>query len=534
MSAVANAVEDELVGWSTEQHDVERLRHAVVDAAPGYVAQLDAPKEPTAWLVEGDPPGDPAFVERLVLALRVGGTATLSLWPDRPVLRSARRPVGLVVLVLGSTLAVLLTVALQAGATARARATRLEDALASLAASEARLHESRKMEAVARLAGGMAHEFNNMLSVVRGYTQLLGSEPDAALRESYVGEIDMAATRGAELTRRLLTVSARHVLHAEPVTVGSFLESRAPMLRRVLGADRRLEIDCSGVAEELTASTDPAHLEQSLVTLAANAREAMSPGGLLTVRARARSLDADTADAIRVRAGWYVDLEVADNGCGMTPDQLRSIFEPFGASSKRGPGAGLGLAVLYGFVRHSGGAVEVVSRVGRGTTFRMLLPRAADPAPCAPPRADSPRSSDTRLVLVAEDEDAVRGLMVRVLARAGYDVVAAVNGIDALARIAGREDEIDVLLTDMIMPELGGLELAEAIRARRPGLPVLYVSGYADTDIDAGHGAALRDTGAAFLQKPFSPTRLVESIRGLLEGESRHAPVLAEAEAAPV
>jgi two-component system, cell cycle sensor histidine kinase and response regulator CckA len=425
---------------------------------------------------------------------------------------------------------VLLTVAMQAAATARARAGRLEDALASLAASEARLHESRKMEAVARLAGGMAHEFNNLLSVVRGYTQLLGAEPDAGLRASYVAEIDTAATRGADLTRRLLSVSARHVLHAEPVPLIAFMADRAPMLRRVLGADRRLEIDCMGTDDELIVSTDPAHLEQSLVTLAANARDATADGGILSVRIRPRSLDTDTADAIRVRAGWFVDLEIADNGRGMTPDQLRSIFEPFGGSPKGGPGAGLGLAALYGFAHQSGGAVEVVSRAGRGTTFRLLLPRATAPVPRM--AIEPVRRSDARLVLVAEDEDAVRGLMARVLARAGYEVVAGVNGIDALARIAGREDEIDVLLTDMVMPELGGVELAEALRARRPALPVLFVSGYADADI---HGSVvLRDQSTTFLQKPFSPTRLLESIRGLHDGEPGPADELAAGAAAAV
>jgi two-component system, cell cycle sensor histidine kinase and response regulator CckA len=523
MAAVARTLGDELVGWSLRAEDVARLRRDVASAAPGYVAALSA-ADSTFQLVAGGRPRDQLFVERMGLALRAGGTATLTLWPGEAIMRSARRAVGLVVLVLGSTLAVLLTVALQAAATARARAGRLADALASLAASEARLHESRKMEAVARLAGGMAHEFNNLLSVVRGYTQLLGAETDAGLRASYVAEIDTAATRGAELTRRLLTVSARHVLHVEPVQLGAFLADRTPMLRRVLGADRRLEIDCAGAVDELTVSTDPAHLEQSLVTLAANAREATASGGVLSIRAGPHSLDTDTADALRVRAGWYVELEVADSGRGMTPDQLRSIFEPFGGSTKGEPGAGLGLAALYGFARQSGGAIEVVSRVGRGTTFRILLPRTAAALP-RPAATEPARRSGARLVLVAEDEDAVRGLIVRILARAGYEVIAGVNGIDALARIAGREDELDVLLTDMVMPELGGVELAEALRARRPELPVLFVSGYADADIHGG--VVLRDSRTTFLQKPFSPTRLLQSIRGLHEGEPGRLDALA-------
>jgi signal transduction histidine kinase/DNA-binding NarL/FixJ family response regulator len=519
-AALANltrALGAEPLGWDFEDDVVIGGLSAEVDlVAPGYVAVLRMPGGAVIELVDGAPPADGIFVERIGLPVRAEGTAALEIWPGATILRSSRRPVGLVVLVLGSPLAILLTVAIQAAATARARAARLQDALASLAASEARLHDSRKMEAVARLAGGVAHEFNNLLSVVRGYTQLLATEKDVSARESYVAEIDMASTRGAELTRRLLTVSARHVLHPEPVSMSAFLDTHAGMLRRVLGAERHFELNSEGAHEELRVSTDPRQLEQSLVTLAANARDATEPGGTFSVRVRPRALDADSADGIGVRPGWYVELEVADNGRGMTPDQLRSIFEPFGVSSKRTPGAGLGLAMVYGFARQSGGSVDVNSRAGRGTTFRILLPRAARTALRRVETTGAIRTRGARLVLVAEDEDAVRGLMVRILARAGYDVIAAVNGIDALARIAGREESLDLLLTDMIMPELGGRELAESLRGRRPSLPVLFMSGYADAEIDGG--AVRGDPRATFLQKPFNPATLIEHIENLLDG----------------
>ncbi|MGH7505228.1 MAG: histidine kinase dimerization/phospho-acceptor domain-containing protein, partial [Longimicrobiales bacterium] len=236
------------------------------EAAPGYVVTLEAP----GWVaLRGGPeegPADVVFVERSVV--RIGGIeAQLTVWPGRRTLDQYRRPVGLAVLVLGSTLAVLLAVAMQSAATASARAARLEEAMRSLARSESRLHESRKMEAVARMAGGIAHEFNNLLSVIRGYAQLLATEDDDASRRSYVAEIEMASTRGSDLTRRLLTVSARHVLNPEALPLRAFLDDRAGALRRMLDGRALLRLELVGDEESLLANIDPLQLEQSLFTL---------------------------------------------------------------------------------------------------------------------------------------------------------------------------------------------------------------------------------------------------------------------------
>jgi len=494
-------------------HGPEALKVWLAEAAPGHAIEIGSPSGDTLRAGVPDPRADVVFVERAEVPI-YGIAATLSIWPGRAILDDYRRPLGLAVLVFGSTLAVLLTVALQSAATAKARAARLEEAMRSLARSEARLHESRKMEAVARLAGGIAHEFNNLLSVIRGYSQLLEGEDDDASRRSYVGEIELASSRGSDLTRRLLTVSARHVLNPEHISIRTFLNTRADTLRRMLGEHVALRLSALGEDDQLAATVDPEQLEQSLFTLAANARDAMPDGGTFMVRATPRTLDPDTADAIGVRAGRYTEIELADDGVGIDSDRIRSIFEPFRASSKRGPGAGLGLAMLYGFVRQSGGAVEVRSKVGRGTVFRLLLPHGGDTRAKTKLAESAVRRDGANLVLIAEDEDAVRTLVHRILARAGYEVISAVNGREALARAAGREDEVDLLLTDVVMPEMDGSELACTLRERQPLLPILYMSGYADTEIPTGPEPS--DGPTSFLQKPFGPALLLARVESLL------------------
>jgi signal transduction histidine kinase/CheY-like chemotaxis protein len=446
----------------------------------------------------------------------------------------SRSPLALAVLVMGSALAILLAVSVQAGETAKWRAKRLEAALtalavaelerrraeAALAQSQSRLHESRKMAAIARLAGGMAHEFNNMLSVIRGYTQLLAGSSVEAERRSFAAEIDRASKRGAELTRRLLTVSARHVFHPQVFDLGAKVRALTPRIAGALNENIQLRIETEGIGDARV-NVDPGLLEEVLVTLATSERDAMRGGGAFEIFVKRRTFEAGVADAHGVEAGPFVELQVSDQRV-MAPDELGRIFEPFGALGAGEADDGLALAMLYGFVRQCGGAVYVTSSPEQGTSFRMLFPGVQEwPRPA---RAEMPTHATTRpgTILVVEDEDALRRLVVRLLERAGYQVVAARNGVDALRHAALTTDRIELVLTDVVMREMGGAELAAAIREARPDLPILFMSGYTNAEVAVGPGALPAD--AVFIQKPFSTSELLERVASLIPRESGEWP----------
>jgi signal transduction histidine kinase/ActR/RegA family two-component response regulator len=522
-----------LHGRQTVDDLERRLAMSLGGAAPGYVLEVTQAGRRPFRRGEDGPAASVQFIERVPLRL-AGGEAMLSLWPSRALLQSQRRPLALAIMLLGSALAVLLAVSMQAWETAQTRARRLETALATIAGevrerrraeaaladSEQRLQQSRKMEAVGRLAGGVAHEFNNLLSVIAGYGQLVAVADEEQERRAYASEIDHAAQRGVALTQRLLTMSARHVHHPEVLDLGTRVDGMRTTLAAVLDAGIELRIDIEE-AGDLRVSVDPERLEHAILTLATNANAAMGGSGRLRVSVRRRTLEARFADALGVRDGPYVELAVADDGKGMGPEELRAIFEPFGGQQLGHAGGGLGLAMLYGFIRQSGGAVDVTSTPGNGARFRLLFPAAPQPAPAAPAAVPPVPERRDGTVLLAEDEDALRRLVERVLERAGYSVLAARNGAEALARARQHDGAIDLLVTDVVMPGLGGAELAEMLRARQPGLPVLFMSGYTDAEIAAGVG---RVPGSRFIQKPFTMGDLL----------ARAAELLADADAVAV
>jgi len=378
---------------------------------------------------------------------------------------------------------------------------------------EEQLRQAQKMEAVGRLAGGVAHDFNNLLTAIKGYGGLLMEALHPSdVRRADVQEINKAADRAAALTRQLLAFSRKQVLKPVVLDLNDVVADMESMLRRLIGEDVRL---ATGLASDLGAvRADRGQLEQVLMNLVINARDAMSGGGALTVETanvdvRRRFVDRQ----LSVDPGHYVMLAVKDSGCGMDEETQQHIFEPFFTTKGVG-GTGLGLATVYGIVRQSGGFVRVASAPGVGTTIAVHLPRTTD-APAAGERVPSPAPTlDGRgTVLLCEDESAVRALARRVLEGQGYTVIEAAHGAAALAVAAAHAAEIALLVTDVVMPEMGGRELAEQLTAARPGLRVLYMSGYTDGDILR---RGLAREGRAFLQKPFTPEDLARKVQAVL------------------
>jgi two-component system cell cycle sensor histidine kinase/response regulator CckA len=364
---------------------------------------------------------------------------------------------------------------------------------------EAELLSSQKLESLGRLAGGVAHDFNNLLTGIGGYAALLleRSDGDEELRHD-AGEIKRAADRAAELTRQLLAVGRRQVLKPRPLDLNASLAEVGSLLRRVLGADVELELRPGpGLG---TVHADPGQIEQVILNLAVNARDAMSEGGLLTIATR----NADDG---------FVELVVADDGAGMDELTKAQIFEPFFTS--REDGVGLGLASVYGIVQQSGGDVTVASAPGEGAVFTVRLPRIADPA-AATVRTPEPKAAPgSETILLVEDEGVVRDLARLVLERQGYTVLSCSNGAEAVAVAETHAAPIELLLTDIVMPGLRGYEVAEQVTVSRPGINVLYMSGYAE-EAFAGHPSV---TAATLLQKPFAIDALARRVREALESD---------------
>ena len=367
---------------------------------------------------------------------------------------------------------------------------------------EEQLRQAQKMEAVGQLAGGIAHDFNNLLTVINGFSQVtldvLGPNDPA---RPLVEEVQNAGTRAAGLTRQLLAFSRRQVLEPRVVDLTTIVGDTERMLRRLIGEDVIL---ATFLAPDLgRVRVDPGQLEQVLLNLAVNARDAMPRGGRLTIEAR--NVSRPTGEAVQ--------LAVSDTGTGMDVETRARIFEPFFTTKEQGKGTGLGLAVVHGIVSQSGGRIEVESEPGRGTTFRIELPRVGDSVASAGPTtpADLPHGSET--LLIVEDEPAVRALDRRVLASCGYTVLEARDGRDAVRVAEGHRGPIHVLVSDVVMPHLGGRQLAERLSATRPGLKVLFVSGYTD-DAVVRHGVG---SEFAFLPKPFTPAGLARKVREVLD-----------------
>jgi len=381
---------------------------------------------------------------------------------------------------------------------------------------EAQLRQSQKMEAVGQLAGGIAHDFNNLLTAILGSTQLLlHNTPVGDARREDAEEIRHAGLRAAELTRQLLAFSRRQVLAPKVLDVNAVVANMDRMLRRLLGED--VELATSRDPAAGTVNADPGQLEQVLLNLAVNARDAMPGGGRLSIGTTRVTLHEEHVERRhRMPAGDYVCLAVADTGVGMDETTQAHLFEPFFTTKEVGKGTGLGLATVYGIVKQSGGYIWVYSEAGHGTTVKIYLPRVPGVAesPVPAPEPQRVRGGDETVLLV-EDAAPVRTLARRSLEARGYRVLEAADGPSALQLSARHLEGIDILVTDVVMPGMSGRELAERLAPERPSMKVLYTSGYTD---DAMVRQGVLSAGVAFLQKPFVPDTLARKVREVLDG----------------
>jgi two-component system, cell cycle sensor histidine kinase and response regulator CckA len=379
---------------------------------------------------------------------------------------------------------------------------------------EDQLRQSQKMEAVGRLAGGVAHDFNNLLTVIKGYTELMLEEfREHDPMRGELEEIRKAADRASALTRQLLAFSRQQVLAPKVLDVNVVVTNMDKLLRRLLGADVELTANLDATIGRIKA--DPGQLEQVIMNLAVNARDAMPVGGKLLIETRNVELDETFArDHVGSKPGAYVMLAVTDNGMGMNETVRQRIFEPFFTTKEAGKGTGLGLSTVYGIIKQSGGYIWVYSEVGKGSTFKVYLSRVDAKVDTSLPDVLAPQSAFGReTVLLVEDEDGVRALVRQVLHKHGYSVLEARHGGEALLHCERHKNDIDLLLTDVVLEQMTGPELAKRLTVLRPEMKVLYISGYTD-DAVIHHGVS---TGTAFLQKPFTTDALAKKVREVLD-----------------
>ena len=388
----------------------------------------------------------------------------------------------------------------------------------ALIESQQQLLQAQKMEAVGRLAGGIAHDFNNLLTAIKGFTGLLLLDFEQRdPRRSYVAEIQGAATRAASLTRQLLAFSRRQVLQPEVLDLNATVSEMEKMLRRLVGEDLRMTTSLDPELGRVRA--DPGQIEQVVMNLVVNARDAMPQGGALEIRTSNAALtERDSQTHAYVQPGNFILLEVSDTGVGMSRELQDRVFEPFFTTKEQGKGTGLGLSTVYGIVKQSGGYVWVESEPGRGTTFRIYLPRVEGMVSArSGERPDAGMALEgNETILLVEDELSVRVLVRRVLDRMGYHVVDASSGAEVLELVRNGSIRPDLLLTDVVMPGMSGRKLSDSLQAARPGLKVLYMSGYTDEAI--GHHGVL-EPGVSFLEKPFTPDALLRCIREMLDAD---------------
>jgi two-component system cell cycle sensor histidine kinase/response regulator CckA len=379
---------------------------------------------------------------------------------------------------------------------------------------ETQLLQSRKMEAVGRLAGGIAHDFNNLLTIISGYTELAMNRPHLTNEvRSDIERIENAAGRAAGLVRQLLAFSRKQVLQPKILDLNQIVLNLDTLLRRLM--DERIEM-VTRVSDNLgRVKADPAQIEQVIMNLVVNARDAMPEGGRLVLETCNVELDSNYAvDHVSVKPGRYVMLAVSDTGVGMDQQTVTHIFEPFFTTKEGGRGTGLGLSTVYGIVKQSGGYIWVYSEPGKGSSFKVYLPRVDEAAEEIPSTAAVSRAQrGTETILLVEDEEPLRELIQTVLTEQGYNVILSLDPQHAEQIAARFEGEVHLLLTDVVMPGISGRELAGRISARRPEIRVLYMSGYTDNVISSG---GMLERGLAFLQKPFSPATLVQKVREVL------------------
>lgn len=480
--------------------------HGRVPVGEGEIGRIAAERAPHVTNdVEHDPLfRDPAWARREGLTafaghpLLVGGelVGVLAIFAREPLSHAAAKGLGAV-------------------ADAIAVGVRRKTVETAQGALETQLRQAQKMDAIGRLAGGIAHDFDNLLTAIAGYCDLLLMRLEEGNRARQdIEEIRKAAFRAASLTRQLLAFSRKQTLEPTALELNEIVRNMEKLLRRLIGED-----------VELAARLDPAlgimksdagQVEQIIMNLAVNARDAMPHGGKLTIETANVEVDDEYASKhAEVRPGSYVMLAVSDNGSGMTAEVQSHLFEPFFTTKDPGKGTGLGLATVYGIAKQSGGHVTVYSEPGHGSTFKVYFPLAQEAAERAEPKpAAAPLPSGSETILLVEDEEVVRELGRRILDMHGYRVLAARNGREALAICEAHGDSIAALVTDVIMPEMSGRALAERLAERWPGVRVLYLSGYTSGAI-AQHGVL--EPGVEFLQKPFSPAALARRVREVLD-----------------
>jgi CheY-like chemotaxis protein len=383
------------------------------------------------------------------------------------------------------------------------------------------LLQSQKMESIGRLAGGMAHDFNNILTAIGGYAGFLfrGLAEDDPRRED-AKEILNAAERAAALTRQLLAFSRKQILAPQQIDINATLAGTVNMLRRLIGEDVKLEV--KPAKRPCMVNVDPGQLSQVLMNLAVNARDAMPEGGTIVIEAGLVKPD-KTFFAARpgLKPGPLVRLSFSDTGCGISPENKKHLFEPFFTTKEKGKGTGLGLATVYGIVKQSGGDIEVESAPGHGTTFHIYLPQVAEAAPGkeqAEGKIELQRGTET--ILLVDDEEPLRRLSERFLRAAGYTVISAADGLAAIAAAESYGKPVDLLLTDVVMPGMNGRELARRLADARLAARTLYMSGYTDEAV-IKHGVL--EPGIAFIYKPFSVEALTAKVREALDGPADKA-----------
>jgi two-component system cell cycle sensor histidine kinase/response regulator CckA len=379
---------------------------------------------------------------------------------------------------------------------------------------EDQLRHAQKMEAVGKLAGGVAHDFNNILTAIIGYGNLVLMKmgPGDPMRHN-VGEILAAAQRAASLTQGLLTFSRRQVINPVPVNVNQVIERVGSLLERLIGEDIKLETKLAG--GELVVIADSGQLDQVLMNLATNARDAMPNGGTLNIETRRIDLDDRFIQAHNYgKRGAYAVIAISDNGTGMDAGTVAQIFEPFFTTKEMGRGTGLGLSLVYGIVKQNNGYINVYSEPGKGTTFKLYLPMATTSVDAWKAEGAEVLKRGTETVLVAEDDETIRRLVRSVLGDFGYTVIEARDGEDAVEKIGRHRGSIQLLLLDVIMPKKSGREVYEEARKQMPGVKALFLSGYT-ADIVRKRG--LLEAGQDFIAKPVSPSELLQKIRNVLD-----------------
>jgi len=380
---------------------------------------------------------------------------------------------------------------------------------------ESQYYQAQKMDAVGRLAAGVAHDFNNLLTIISGYTELAieSLKPDDAMRE-FLFEIQRAGQRSAALTRQLLLFSRQQVIAPQLLDLNHVVEDAEKMLRRVIGEDIRLEARLGTLEGCIRA--DSGQMDQVLMNLAVNARDAMPRGGRLTIETREVDFDEEYSRwNPGLRPGHYLELSVSDTGCGMTDEVRARLFEPFFTTKEVGKGTGLGLAVVHGVVKQAEGHIQVDSQLDVGTTFHLYFPSYPAPRETASSSSATLMPMGNETVLLVEDESSLRALSRQILVGCGYNVIEAVDGHDALQIAGSHRDTIHLVVTDVVMPRLGGRQLVERLLRLHPETRVLYVSGYTN-DAIVRHG--IQQDEVHFLQKPFAPPMLAAKIRTVLDG----------------